>query len=188
MTISLELYESLSNDQCLELIYKFVNGENNEYAGSMVNLVAYKTMKPIFEGLIQGICTHFLKVNGYDLDVFDKENIDLVMKAVKFFMDREQELIKSPEDKKNDACFELSKIATHVYKDDRFYNINYYIRDIYEGVMYFVAENVIRYGNDESNQTLKELLFYISLCYSTPGSFLKTSGEVLNNILYKMLN
>ena len=38
------------------------------------------------------------------------------------------------------------------------------------------------------NQTLKELLFYISLCYSTPGSFLKTSGEVLNNILYKMLN
>ena len=39
-----------------------------------------------------------------------------------------------------------------------------------------------------SNQTLKELLFYISLCYSTPGSFLKTSGEVLNNILYKMLN
>ena len=103
-------------------------------------------------------------------------------------MDREQELIKSPEDKKNDACFELSKIATHVYKDDRFYNINYYIRDIYEGVMYFVAENVIRYGNDESNQTLKELLFYISLCYSTPGSFLKTSGEVLNNILYKMLN
>ena len=187
MIINVKNFLNLSDDQCVNLVDMFVHGENKGQQSNSISMqLAYETMKPIFTGLVIGICNNFLNESINTLDISKKENIDLIMKAVRFYFDREQEIMNYSDVEKQDAYYELSKIANLVYRDDRFYNFGYYSRDIYEGVMYFMAENVMKYGNEKSKETLRYVLFYISAAETMPDSFLNTAGKVLNTILYKL--
>jgi len=111
------------------------------------------------------------------------------MQAVKVYMDMAQKVnnLSESDAEYKELVSSLLKIGRWAYNDDRLLNIDYYTRDIYEGVIYYVASDVIKYGNIDSKETLYKMMFYVFLCKDYPNSLLNTSGKILNNVMLSVL-
>jgi len=190
MRINLDYFKNISDDKYLALIDEFINyGKKGTKEERVMDYVADNVMKNVFIELISGICRNKLNKSIELIEISDKKNIDLIMQAVKVYMDMAQKVnnLSESDAEYKELVSSLLKIGRWAYNDDRLLNIDYYTRDIYEGVIYYVASDVIKYGNIDSKETLYKMMFYVFLCKDYPNSLLNTSGKILNNVMLSVL-